>query len=315
MSVALITGAGGFIGSHLVKKICSHHKFSKVVALKRGEPKAAHFYQARKVKGVLEYGEMWGDLKRECDVRAILNQTNPDYIFHLAGNPNTKINSLDKNGGQLWQTNVDSTYNLLAYAPPKCRFVLASSATVYGNLANEVGACTENIKPNPTSIYGASKVAAETLVDVFTKMGKVRGLSLRYVATVGQGATHGLIPDVVKKLRSDTKSLELIGQYPGSVKPFMHVEDVANLTIDAALIEGPTVVNLSPPDALTVEQVASAAMRVMGIYKEIVWLGEESVWPGDNPFVWVNNQRMSYYNKPKYTTSLAAVEQAVRDLI
>lgn len=315
MCTAIVTGAGGFIGSHLVKELCSHPQFSKVVALKRGNLTKEHVYQAGKRGGVLEYAEMFCDLRKEGEVRAILNQVRPNFIFHLAGNPNTKLGDSDPSGKEVWAANVDTTHNLLAYAPKGCRFVLASSATVYGDLAKGFGACTEILKPSPTSIYGASKVAAEGLVEAFTGLGLVRGLSLRYVATVGSGAKHGLIPDVVRKLRSDWPVLELFGDMPGSVKPYMHVSDTVNLTIKAGLNGGVGCLNLSPPDILSVAEVASVAMGVLSIYKKVQWLGNKWVWPGDNPLVSVDSKQMRQYGQPKYATSLKAVEQAVRDLL
>jgi UDP-glucose 4-epimerase len=249
------------------------------------------------------------NIENADDAQIMLRKHNPDVIFHLAANPNTKAA-----GEAPWHTNVHGTFNLLAGAPRGCRFVLASSATVYGNDAG-FRRSVEDHPVNPNSIYGASKVAAEALVQASTHLGGVRGLILRYVANVGGGATHGLLPDVVRKLKGGYAKLELFGNEPGSTKPFMHVSDTVAATVSLAFSDAGGVWNIAGDNSASVLQVAEVTMQALGITKEILWLGLGSVWAGDNPIVRVSNCKLLRNGfSPKYRSSLEAIRQAAREL-
>jgi UDP-glucose 4-epimerase len=134
---------------------------------------------------------------------------------------------------------------------------------------------------------------AECLVREYTRLERVRGISLRFVANCGPHSSHGLIHDIVKKLRSDTKELELLGDYPGSVKPFCYVKDTCQAIISAlnSSYNGP--INICTSQVLSVYQVANIVMKELGINKPIKWLGEESNWEGDDLQVCCSN-RLAY---------------------
>jgi nucleoside-diphosphate-sugar epimerase len=161
------------------------------------------------------------DIGCPWDVKKIMTASEPQTVFHLAGDAIVR-EDVDFPTDVTW-SNVLPTHNLLAYCPEGCRFVLASSATVYGaGLAH--GSC-EYDATRPNSIYGATKVAAEALVDAYTRLGRVKGVSLRLVANVGYGASHGVLRDIMFKLLSGSASLALLGDAPGSSKPYLHVSD------------------------------------------------------------------------------------------
>lgn len=283
MKRILLTGGTGFIGSHLAKALVESLGKNDFLCV-----------AGRSVRGTTWHwhqpGPQWCrtglDVCDEKDVAQCMEEVRPNFIFHLAGNPNVKLAEDDTHGSKLWQTNVDGTRLLLEHAPEDCRFTFASSATVYGDAWRR---CDESCPTNPISLYGASKLAGETLVGTYTRMGRISGVNLRYVANVGSGCTHGLVYDIVRKLRSDVPTLDLLGNYPGSKKPYMHVADTVAATMHIASLGCNGVFNVSPSDSLTVFEVATAVMLKLGIEKPIRWLGGSANWPGDNPLVSVSN--------------------------
>jgi UDP-glucose 4-epimerase len=144
----------------------------------------------------------------------------------------------------------------------------------------------------------------------------VNGVSLRLTATVGKGATHGVLKDVIRKLKSDSPTLDLLGAEPGSSKPFTHVDDVVQALLLAGFDDGwKGSVNIGPNDQLSVDQLAEAAMHATRIYKPIKWLGEAANWKGDNRRLHIRNRLAVWHGwKPRYETSWAAVKAAAREL-
>lgn len=303
MRCILVTGSNGFIGQHLV------------TALKQnGTPNLATISRRPRDEN---HWAFYGDLTDEDFVKRTLAATQPHTIYHLAANAIVKADGEDPTA--ISKTNILATHNLLAHAPQGCRFVFASSATVYGNRAVEQHiACHESMPPTPNSIYGATKVAGEALVRAYTSLGHIQGTSLRLVANVGRGSTHGLLHDVIRKLRSEDETLNLLGDFPGSSKPYIHVED----TVRAILMAGThsawsfqDCVNISVEGGLAVEAVAKLAMETLGIRKPVTWLGEGANWRGDNRQVDIctlESQRLGF--RPCHPSSSSAIIRALQDI-
>ncbi len=308
----LITGASGFIGRHVVEKFRSEG-VERILAITRDEEQRLT---------LLQFGNVFpicGDLKQFAFIRAVTYGYKPDTIVHLAANPIVRQDD-SVPPAQIIDDNVSITQNLLACAPAGCRFVNASSATVYGKNAcgGPIGASeTRELRPN--SVYGATKAASEHLVSAYSEMGNVRGINLRLVANVGPGATHGVVKDIIAKLRSDNPNLELLGDAPGSRKPFIHVSDTAKAFWLAASEERWAKirnVNISSESLLDVKHLAEIVMEELGILKPMKWLGESANWKGDNRLVRLDCARSRALKwNPQFPYSFLAVQQAVKDIV
>jgi UDP-glucose 4-epimerase len=309
---ALVTGSKGFIGQHLVRELFKLKDCSSIVGVCRSN-KDKHVKQFDEIKNQ-EYREVYCDIEDERQVNLMMHTYRPDIVFHLAGNPNTKLAEDDKDGAHVWRTNAGGTHNLLAHCPDGCRFVLASSATVYGALGEKYRAC-EDHPTVPTSHYGSSKLAAESLVNTYTSLGKIRGLILRYVAAVGSGSTHGIVHDFIRKLRGPSVTLDVLGDHPGSTKPFIYVKDMVRATIQLGLAPVGGVWNVSTNNSITVEDVALATMHALGIHKEVNFLGKKANWAGDNNIVRVSNCKLRKFGwQPQFLYSGEAIRHAVLEI-
>lgn len=305
----LVTGAGGFLGSHVVLALSKDSRVSQIIGVGRSPFPPAHFQTGD------ESRRTWKrcDLRYSHDVSGLIRSYEPDVIFHFAGNPKVKEDAFDPIG--ITRDNVVVTHNLLAHCPLGARFVLASSATVYGDQPWE---SSEHDVLRPSSVYGATKVAAEALVSTYHRTGRINGLILRLVANVGVGATHGVLPDLLRKLRSDAETLEVLGSAPGSKKPYVYASDTAAAATYLGLkddISGAC--NICNDGRLTSEQIAEILMEVSGIKKPIQWMGEEANWAGDNKYVSIDNELLidSYGFRFQYPTGAAAVTQAAKELL
>jgi UDP-glucose 4-epimerase len=314
----LVTGANGFIGEHLLRALSKCPRTSDgplmVVAIDRS--RNAYSWDIKTEETATSFlpfvQRIHCHLDSEHSVANLMLRYKPNVVFHLAG---ISVIRENRDPTLITRSNTMSTHHLLAYAPQGCRFVLASSAAVYGNYASDAG---EGQALTPNSLYGASKVGAEALVNAYSELGRVRGLSLRLVANVGSGATHGVVKDLLAKLRSDSPTLDLLGDQPGSTKHYTHVTDTASAFVRFGLDteEGPRVLNVSSRMVLNIEELASLVMETSGIRKPIRWLGEAANWRGDNRWVMVDNSlALSLGWEPKYKTANEAVRQGVLDMV
>ncbi len=308
---ALVTGCRGFIGRHLMKALVSDGRFDYVVGTNRRADGRDDYGTC----GKCVFHEVTLDVTVGDDVRLAMDYYRPDVVFHLAGVATVRLGPDDPCGNVLFHANVTGTHNLLAHAPEGCRFVFASSASVYGDAQGDLPA-REYYPPRPTSLYAATKLAGEALVQAATRLGGVRGVCLRYVANCGPGATHGVFRDVVAKLKSDDPRLELIGDEPGSTKPYMHVSDTAAATVLLGTSDYQGVLNVSPAGSCSVKDLATCVMAGLGLFKPVRWLGEAANWSGDNRAVLVSGDKMTNTVGwvPKFRTSYAALEAAAEEM-
>lgn len=310
----LVTGSTGFIGSNLRTYLeskghdvhgCSRSPVggrSKFL-LVSGESALKHDYDAKHY--IL-------DLKDGPSVSKMLREVNPEAIIHCAANPLVKPDP--ENPTAVYDDNVKSTHLLCNYAPEGCVFVLMSSIVVYGDLCKII-LPSEHIHPIPTSMYGVSKVAAENVMEFHRA---IHGVSLRLGATIGPNLSHGIIYDFLRKLNSEAEFLEVLGDRPGSRKPFLHISDLY-MPIELALsrqlaTDSHRVFNVCNNTYASVEDIANAVMEVSGIHKEIKWLGSAANWKGDNNILRANTDEMFLtHNWKPQLDSIEAIKRAVKE--
>ena len=225
----LITGAAGFIGSHLVDRCLSAGR--RVIAVDAFTDYYDEAVKRRNIAHALEHPActlIEADLL-ELDVHSLLPRV--AVVFHLAGQPGVR-RSWDE--FRLYsRANVDVTQRLLHAARGASleRFVLASSSSIYGDA--EMLPTHEMIGPRPVSPYGVTKLTAEHLAKVYWQNFAVPTISLRYFTVYGPRqrpdmAFHRLISCALAG-----EAFELFGDGE-QTRDFTYVEDVVSGTMAAA---------------------------------------------------------------------------------
>lgn len=266
----MVTGATGFLGRHVINSLLREKVEIVSVASSGGIS----------LDGT-GFCQCYCDLTCRNSVKSLMEIVRPEAVIHLAACSNIRDAEKDKIAAFL--LNVRGTEWIAKNAPKDCRIVFASSVMVYGK-EFEKGGVTIKSNPSPISAYGQTKLWAEKTLD------KPQHVIARLCGMVGPGMSRGIVPDIVQKLRQDEPTLRLIGDAPGSSRPFVAVERVADALVHFS-IYGHTqkVVNLCPGDSLTAQEVASLIMQKTGIHKPIQWLGEGAGWKGDVPSVQVDD--------------------------
>lgn len=281
----LITGAHGFLGKHVQKQMSAY--------------------------GALCPTRQELDLCSSKQVSAWMQKHKPECIIHLAANPNNKPD--DDSIIQIINDNILTTQLLCHYAPKGCRFIFASSVVVYGDTPYPAD---ESMVCKPKSIYGATKLSSEAIIQAYTNQQHIRGVSLRLCAMVGIGLTHGMFFDFVRKLRSDSECLDVFGNSPGAAKPFLHVEDAVRI-IDF-MFNYPyytTPINVTPEGIVDAKHAALISMEALGIRKNLNWLGAKSIWKGDDNLLQIDSQKLKKIGfSLQYPLSSQAVYKAMSQL-
>lgn len=154
---SLITGCGGFAGSHLADYLLG--KGEEVVALLGINEDHANVQHVEKHLQIV-----CADLREFDRVREVLRSSKPQRIYHLAAfsSPSDSFGDPELT----YQVNFVGTLNLLSAwlrVEMDCRFLLVSSAEVYGIVPREKLPMREEMELRPVNPYAGSKAAAETL--------------------------------------------------------------------------------------------------------------------------------------------------------
>ncbi|MGL4422927.1 MAG: NAD-dependent epimerase/dehydratase family protein [Gemmataceae bacterium] len=177
----VVTGAAGFIGSHLCEELL--RRGHTVVGIDSFNPYYSPTIKANNQATVLahpQYHFHAADLRHD-DLAPMV--TDADYLFHLAAMPGLALSWTDFDN--YWTCNVQATQRLLDavrhHSERLQRVVLASTSSVYGKLA--LGG--ETIPTKPISPYGVTKLAAEQLSQAYLDAYAVPVVTLRFFSVYG----------------------------------------------------------------------------------------------------------------------------------
>ena len=209
--VTWITGANGFIGSHLVRA-CTENK--KVIKFFRPE-----FFSSNTNKDVLSY-----PLEKTGINDAIANHGYPSRVYHLAGAPT--VGQSFSCPHQDFNSNVITTEVLLnALSGSKAHIIFSSSAAVYGD--GHSNGIRINDKLSPKSPYGHHKIISEKLIKLYTEHFDLSATILRLFSVYGNGLRKQLLYDCCSKLNIYSINTPLVlGGTGDELRDWLEVSDV-----------------------------------------------------------------------------------------
>jgi len=278
----LITGAGGFVGRHLIAALAALADAPEIVAGTYGE-EASSLLDARAVSL---------DVTDAEQTFAVIQAEQPTHVMHLAGI--SVISQANREVRRTWEVNAQGTLNValaIKAGAPACRLIFCSSAQVYGGSFRSGKPLAEDAPLDPENFYAASKAAADILVGQMAKAG-LRAVRLRPFNHTGPGqpptlAVASFASQIAAIERAERKPVMKVGNL-SMRREFLDVRDV----VDAYLrtiqrfdsLPNGAVFNISSGEAIEVDAVLKMLLA-MSAKKIEVATDPALLRPNDTPIM------------------------------
>jgi len=233
VEVCFVTGAAGFIGSHLCERLtASGYRVVGVDSFSDYYPRSFKEANLALLSDDRNFDLIEADLLH-LDLEALLAGMSPAYVFHLAAQPGVRA-SWGKTFETYLQNNILASQRLLEALKDRRlkKFVYASSSSVYGDA--ERFPTGEELRPQPVSPYGVTKLAGEHLCMLYGRNYGLPVVALRYFTVYGPRQR----PDMaffkfIRAMLTD-RPLTVFGDGE-QTRDFTYVADAVEGTVQAAL--------------------------------------------------------------------------------
>jgi UDP-glucose 4-epimerase len=282
----LVTGAAGFIGSHMVDRLLSAgHNVAGLDNMSTG--------QRRFLESALVHPQFTLHQADLLDPRSLLQaMEGAELVVHFAANADVRFGT-EHPRKDLDQTTI-ATWNVLeAMREQGCkRIVFSSTGSVYGE--PEIFPTPETCPfPVQTSLYGASKLAAEGLIQAYCEGFGLQGYIFRFVSVLGERYSHGHVFDFYQQLAEHPERLHVLGN-GHQRKSYLYVQDCIDaifIAIDRA--DGKVnIFNLGTDEYCEVNDSIGWICEYLGLHPKLSYSGGERGWVGDSPFILLDCSRI-----------------------
>ena len=283
---AFVTGAAGFIGSTLVDRLLAdRHTVVGYDNFSTGQraflERASQSPAFRLIPGdTLDRGQL------------VDAMTGADIVFHFAANADVRFGT--EHPEKDLRQNTIATFNVLEAMRTNGveQIVFSSTGSIYGDVA-VIPTPEDAPFPVQTSLYGASKLAGEGLIEAYCEGFGMRAWIFRFVSILGERYTHGHVFDFYRSLRRDPSKLRVLGDGTQR-KSYLHVQDC----IDAILValaradRRINIFNLGADEYCAVNDSIAWICGHLGVAPTLEYTGGDRGWIGDNPFIFLDATRI-----------------------
>lgn len=286
MKNVFITGCAGFIGSSLANRLLSRGHV--VVGLDNFSTGQERFLPDTQQNS--KFRLIRGNLLNEASLKD--GMAGCDMVFHLAANADVRFGT-DHPRRDLEQ-NTQATFNVLEAmrANGITKIAFSSTGSVYGEA--KVFPTPEDAPfPVQTSLYGASKLAGESLIQAYCEGFGFHSWIFRFVSILGERYTHGHVFDFYKQLKNDPSKLRVLGNGKQR-KSYLYIQDCLDailLAVDEAK-EKVNIFNLGVDGYCQVNDSIGWICREMGVSPKLEYTGGDRGWVGDNPFIFLDTKKI-----------------------
>lgn len=284
--VVVITGCAGFIGSNLADRLVEDgHRVTGIDNFSTG--------QRRFLENALKHPQfrlIEGDMLDADGLTQWLRGA--DCVMHLAANADVRFGT--EHPRRDLEQNIIATHNVLEAmrANGIKRIAFTSTGSVYGE-ATVIPTPEDAPFPVQTSLYGASKLAGEGLINAYCEGFGFQSWIYRFVSILGERYTHGHVFDFYKQLKQDPSNLRVLGDGTQR-KSYLYIQDC----IDAMLLatekatDKVNVFNLGVDGYCVVTDSIGWICEALGVKPRLEFTGGDRGWIGDNPFIFLDTTKI-----------------------
>jgi UDP-glucose 4-epimerase len=281
-----VTGGAGFIGSNLVDRLLADgHEVTAYDNLSTG--------QERFLTSALAHARFRLIQGDTLDLPALTSAIAAhDFVFHFAANADVRFGA-DHPRRDLEQNTI-ATHNVLEAMRRTGvkQIAFSSTGSVYGE--HDVFPTPENAPfPVQTSLYAASKLAGEALIEAYCAAFGFRGLIFRFVSILGERYSHGHVFDFIQQLSADPTRITVLGD-GRQRKSYLYVQDCTTAML-AALQRAPgqiNILNLGTEEYCTVNDSLGWICGRLGVSPQVHYTGGVRGWIGDSPFIFLDTKKI-----------------------
>lgn len=292
----LVTGAAGFIGSHVAERLLADGH--SVWGLDNFDPYYEESVKRRNLESALTNSRMHfveGDIRDEVLLAGLFDSVPFDLVVHLAARPGVRPSIAEPD--LCYDVNVTGTLRLLEIMRRRhvSRLVFASSSSVYGEDAAPPFA-EDQAADHPVSPYAASKRSGELLCHTWHKLWGTSVHCLRFFTVYGPRQRPDLAINKFLRLLSERRSVPMFGDGTTS-RDYTHVDDIVegisrSIAVLRALPSGePTyrVLNLGHGRGIELGELIETLAGALGVKAKISRKPDQ---PGDVPVTLADTRQM-----------------------
>jgi UDP-glucose 4-epimerase len=282
----LVTGCAGFIGSTLTERLLA--RGDTVVGYDNFSTGRERFLiAARQHPG---FRLIRADLLDTGTLSESMHEV--EFVYHLAANADVRFGT--EHPRRDLEQNTIATHNVLEAMRRNglSRIAFTSSGSVYGE-AVLVPTSEDAPCPVQTSLYGASKMAAEGLIAAYCSGFGFQAHIFRLVSILGERYTHGHVLDFYRQLRADGTRLRVLGD-GRQRKSYLYVRDCVDAMVTAVeRARAPcNIFNVGCDSSCEVRESVGWICDALGVSPQIEYGDGDRGWPGDNPVILLETGRI-----------------------
>jgi UDP-glucose 4-epimerase len=220
-----------------------------------------------------------------------------DFVFHFAANADVRFGL--QHPGKDFQQNAVASFNVLEAMRLSGvkRIAFSSTGSVYGE--SEIIPTPENAPfPVQTSLYAASKLAAEGFIHAYCEGYGYEGYIFRFVSILGERYTHGHVLDFYKQLREHPEHMKILGDGTQR-KSYLYIKDCMDAMIHVINLETAKkakhcveTYNLGTEEVTEVKDSVRWICESLGVKPAIEYGQGQRGWVGDNPLIFLDTKKI-----------------------
>lgn len=310
--VHVLIGGAGFIGNSLIKTLleagldvrCVDDDTSQnfdFTANRFGEFKNLKFFK--------------GDINSEASLNWLISETKDREVilWHLAANSDIQSGSLSPNldAQKTFMTSVSVCKLMDLLNVTNVNF--ASTSAVYGELIDQEIFC-EDSNTRPISYYGVAKLSSERFLEIKAESKRIPLLIFRFANIVGAPATHGVLYDLINRIKENPQKLQVLGD-GNQTKSYMHVDSLVKMMLNLLSVNQVGIFNLGPGDSgISVREIAETLVSHLVYPIEIEFGLTQRGWDGDAVRVLMSTNKYEETISKETLSSSESIHAAIHEI-